>query len=90
MPTLRSGRRDLRQHLEVETPEHVTLDYEIAGIGSRAAAALLDFLILGGLALAATLLLVLLARAGWSPGRLGGAVILMIGFGAWYGYFTFF
>ena len=40
MPSLQSGRRDLRQHLEVETPEHVTLDYEIAGLGSRAAAAL--------------------------------------------------
>ncbi len=90
MPSLQSGRRDLRQHLEVETPEHVTLDYEIAGLGSRAAAALLDFLILGGLALAGTLLLVLLARAGFSPGRLGSAVIVMIGFGAWYGYFTFF
>jgi uncharacterized RDD family membrane protein YckC len=90
MPTLQSGPRDLRQHLEVETPEHVTLDYEIAGLGSRAAAALLDFLILGGLALAGTLLLVLLARAGLSPGRLGGAVIVMVGFGAWYGYFTFF
>lgn len=90
MPTLQSGRRDLRQHLEIETPEHVTLDYEIAGLGSRAAAALLDFLILGGLALAATLLLVLLARAGFSPGRLGSAVLLMVGFGAWYGYFTFF
>jgi uncharacterized RDD family membrane protein YckC/uncharacterized membrane protein SpoIIM required for sporulation len=90
MTALQSGRRDLRQHLEVETPEHVTLDYEIAGLGSRAAAALLDFLILGGLGLAATLLLLLLARAGFSPGRLGSAVLLMIGFGAWYGYFTFF
>ncbi|MGE5925931.1 MAG: stage II sporulation protein M [Gemmatimonadota bacterium] len=90
MTALQSGRRDLRQHLEVETPEHVTLDYEIAGLGSRAAAALLDFLILGGLALAVALLLVLLARAGISPGRLGSAVLVMIGFAAWYGYFTFF
>ena len=90
MPTQPSGRRDLRQHLEVETPEHVTLDYEIAGLGSRAAAALLDFLILGGLALAGALLLVLLSRAGFSPGRLGSAVLVMVGFGAWYGYFTFF
>ena len=35
-----------RQHLEVETPEHVILDYEIAGIGSRSLAALADWLIL--------------------------------------------
>ena len=90
MPSLQSGPRDLRQHLEIETPEQVTLDYEIAGLGSRAAAALLDFLILGGLAVAGALLLLLLARAGVSPGRLGSAVLVMIGFGAWYGYFTFF
>ena len=36
-----------RQHLEVETPEHVVLDYELAGIGSRTLAALADWLILG-------------------------------------------
>ena len=38
---------DFRQHLEVETPEHVLLDYEIAGLGSRALAALVDTGILG-------------------------------------------
>lgn len=37
---------DYRQHLEVETPEHVILDYEVAGLGSRAFATLLDTLIL--------------------------------------------
>ena len=34
--------RDYRQHLEVETPEHVVIDYEIAGLGSRALAAMVD------------------------------------------------
>ncbi|HEY7683396.1 MAG TPA: stage II sporulation protein M [Gemmatimonadales bacterium] len=34
--------QDFRQHLEVETPEHVLLDYEIAGVGSRALAAIGD------------------------------------------------
>ena len=42
---------DYRQRLLVETPEHVTLDLEIAGIGSRALAALIDVLILVGSAL---------------------------------------
>ena len=41
---------DYRQHLEVETPEHVVLDLEIAGIGSRALAAVLDMAILVGVA----------------------------------------
>ena len=83
-------RRDLRQHLEIETPEHVVLDYEIAGLGSRAAAALIDILILGGLALSGGILLAILNRMGLSPGRLGGAVLILIGFAAWYGYFTLF
>ena len=42
---------DYRQHLEVETPEHVILDYEVAGIGSRALAALTDWLLLSVMAL---------------------------------------
>ena len=89
-PAAPPRRRDLRQHLEIETPEHVVLDYEIAGLGSRAAAALIDILILGGLALSAGALLAILNRLGLSPGRLGGAVLLLIGFAAWYGYFTLF
>ncbi|HEV8148802.1 MAG TPA: hypothetical protein VGP61_01315, partial [Gemmatimonadales bacterium] len=39
-------RADYRQHLEIETPEHVILDYEVAGIGSRTLAAVADWLIL--------------------------------------------
>src|SRR5882672_10257316 len=39
-------RPDFRQHLLVETPEHVTIDYEIAGLGSRALAAMADHLLL--------------------------------------------
>ncbi|HEV8380080.1 MAG TPA: stage II sporulation protein M [Gemmatimonadales bacterium] len=37
---------DLRQHHGVETPEHVDVQFELAGIGSRVAAALLDVLLL--------------------------------------------
>ena len=91
MPSAAPPRRpDLRQHLEIETPEHVVLDYEIAGLGSRAAAALIDILILGGLALSSGILLAIMNRMGLSPGRLGGAVLILIGFAAWYGYFTLF
>jgi len=91
MPSAAPPRRpDLRQHLEIETPEHVVLDYEIAGLGSRAAAALIDILILGGLALSSGILLAIMNRLGLSPGRLGGAVLILIGFAAWYGYFTLF
>jgi len=46
---------DYRQHLEVETPEHVILDYEIAGVASRALAALADWLLLALLILVGSL-----------------------------------
>jgi uncharacterized RDD family membrane protein YckC len=47
---------DHRQHLEIETPVHVVLDYEIAGLGSRALAALIDTAVLAVVLLAMLLL----------------------------------
>jgi len=38
----RTAPSDLREQLGVETPEHVELHLELAGVGSRAAAALFD------------------------------------------------
>ena len=43
------SRFDYRQHLELETPEQVMLDYEVAGIGSRVLAALADWVIMTAL-----------------------------------------
>lgn len=40
------------QRLQIETPEHVILDFEVAGVGSRALAAVIDSAIMGGLAIA--------------------------------------
>src|SRR2546426_2766870 len=37
---------DLRQHHGIETPEHVDVQFELAGVGSRLAAGLLDLLLL--------------------------------------------
>src|SRR5258706_6155191 len=37
---------DLRQHHGVETPEHVDVQFELAGVGSRVAAGLLDLMLL--------------------------------------------
>lgn len=56
---------DYRQHLEVETPEHVVIDYDIAGLGSRSLAALIDSAIIGALILALFIVMALLsARVG--------------------------
>ncbi|MEO6067373.1 MAG: stage II sporulation protein M [Gemmatimonadota bacterium] len=37
---------DLRERIEIETPEHVVLRYEVAGLGSRGLAAILDHLLI--------------------------------------------
>ena len=78
---------DFRQHLLVETPEHVVLDYEIAGIGSRALAAIVDHLVLVlwmiGLSLAA-------GAVGHGAGHLGTLLGLVLLFVSAWGYFALF
>jgi uncharacterized membrane protein SpoIIM required for sporulation/uncharacterized RDD family membrane protein YckC len=78
---------DYRQHLEVETPEHVVLDYEIAGVGSRTLAAAADWIIITLLALGATLALGLWQRGGstWLA-----AVLILVLYAIVWGYFTCF
>src|SRR5437764_11064291 len=83
---------ELRQRLGVETPEHVELHFDLAGVGSRAAAAILDtgLIVLGIFAL---------GIAGNALGALSGgselggwalaAVILLAAF-TFFGYFALF
>jgi len=79
---------DHRQHLEIETPEHVVLDYEIAGLGSRALAALIDTAIL------AVVLLAMLLLGFWLQARLPDlpvfAAVVILYFVTLWGYFTLF
>ncbi len=89
MPSLNDA-RDFRQHLEVETPEHVTLDLEVGGIGSRALALLIDVAILVGVQLAILILLLYLSSRGLAPGDWGGILFGVVSFALWYGYFTVF
>ncbi|MGE5232440.1 MAG: stage II sporulation protein M [Deltaproteobacteria bacterium] len=86
---------DYRQHLEVETPEHVVLDLEIAGVGSRLLAAVVDTAILTGVATAAAILVAVLSSYGILPrGGAGGAWVAALlvgaGFALWNGYFMLF
>src|SRR5258707_11172466 len=76
-----------RQHLEVETPEYVLLDFEIAGIGSRALAAFTDLLILFALLVAVGLVISLWPRGG---GRWTTALFTLTVFALYWGYHTFF
>jgi uncharacterized membrane protein SpoIIM required for sporulation/uncharacterized RDD family membrane protein YckC len=82
---------DLRQHHGVETPEHVDVHFELAGVGSRMAAGLLDllFLWLGGL----LLFLGWGALGGFTSGQVAGwltALMILLFFSFVWGYFTLF
>jgi uncharacterized RDD family membrane protein YckC/uncharacterized membrane protein SpoIIM required for sporulation len=81
---------DYQQHLEIETPEHVVLDLEVAGIGSRALAAVLDMLILMGGSIGLVVVLSFLAGYGVTFGSWGTALLALGWFVAWTGYFIFF
>jgi len=78
---------DFRQHLEVETPEHVVLDYEIAGLGSRALAAILDTIVLMIWLIGLSVMVLRLAA---SLGEWVFALLTVLGFVSVWGYFTFF
>ena len=85
---------DLRQHHGVETPEHVDVQFELAGVGSRVAAGLLDLLLLlvglfvlgiGGSALIGGLF----SPRGMAQSWFAAAMILLTFCFLW-GYFTLF
>lgn len=88
----------LDQHVEIETPEQVAFSYTIAGIGSRAAAVLIDYLIMTVALIALGMLLPMLARAilgNSSPfarmsGAWAAALLLLVAFVVQWGYFVFF
>src|SRR2546423_4959551 len=85
---------DLRQHHGVEAPEHVDVRFELAGVGSRIAAALLDltlqvFGIIGLWMLGAALGGGLLTAHGMARSWVSAVMILLTFCFAW-GYFTLF
>jgi uncharacterized membrane protein SpoIIM required for sporulation/uncharacterized RDD family membrane protein YckC len=84
---------DLRQQHGVETPEHVTLSFELAGLGTRAAAAALD---LGLIALAYLALTLFFIAAGLSDswasnlGSWGIAILFLVYSLGFFLYYTLF
>jgi uncharacterized RDD family membrane protein YckC len=90
------ARSAFEQTVEVETPEQVVFSYSIAGVGSRALAALIDstLCILAGfvfVSLAGPLLAP--AMRGDSPSAVGGwvlAIFMLSMFAAMWGYYVFF
>src|SRR6266496_722786 len=85
---------DLRQHHGVETPEHVEVRFELAGVGSRLAAGPLDllFLFLGLMLLwigGGVIVGGVLSRQGMLQGWFAAVMVLIMFSGVW-GYFTLF
>jgi uncharacterized membrane protein SpoIIM required for sporulation/uncharacterized RDD family membrane protein YckC len=84
-------RRDFRQHLEVETPEHVVIDYEIAGLGSRSLAALVDTSIMGLLIVAEAVAIPYAAsRLGAAVSSVAFPLVTLAVFATTWGYFALF
>src|SRR6056297_666065 len=81
---------DRDRRLSVETPEHVSLAFDLAGAGSRAMAAMIDYALIG------TTLLTLLIGAAFLPdlnslvAGLGAAAWTFLVFAAQSGYFLLF
>jgi uncharacterized membrane protein SpoIIM required for sporulation/uncharacterized RDD family membrane protein YckC len=95
----RAAQRSLEQYVDVETPEQVVFSYTVAGVGSRAAAALIDTLI----CVVAFVALVVLAgylsgafdsgrvRTGSSSsGQWAAAVLSLFQFAILWGYYVLF
>ncbi|MEW5930495.1 MAG: stage II sporulation protein M [Gemmatimonadota bacterium] len=81
------------RQVAVETPEHVAVGYELADLGSRFAALLIDGLVLTGgvlvLAVGLPLLGAWLGVGGWLAG-LGLAAVTLLVFAWMWGYFVYF
>jgi uncharacterized membrane protein SpoIIM required for sporulation/uncharacterized RDD family membrane protein YckC len=90
MPEARAPSLQFSRHITVETPEHVALQLELAGLGSRMAAAIYDFLTLGLLLLIVSLVLSLMGGLQDRFGNWAGAVLLAVWFLLFWGYFTLF
>ena len=90
----------LEQRVEIETPEHVAFSYTVAGIGSRAAAAIVDQLIIWFVMLAMLALAIVLFGAIAGGGMMDSlerafgswvmAAMYLGGFALSWGYFVFF
>lgn len=98
--TISPSTTSLEQRVEIETPEHVAFSYTIAGIGSRAAAAIVDQIIIWLVMLGVFTLLAILYSALAGGGLINGldrvfgswvmAAMYLGGFALSWGYFVFF
>jgi uncharacterized membrane protein SpoIIM required for sporulation/uncharacterized RDD family membrane protein YckC len=88
--------RSLDAVVDVETPEQVVVSYTIAGIGSRAAAAVIDYCLSVLVTIALVASLVAFTRAtgtrvvGFTNGSWAVAILIVLIFAIFWGYYVFF
>jgi len=86
----------LEQQVDIETPEQVVFSYTVAGVGSRAAAAMLDYLLMGvflmllGLFFSLATSLAGTKGSGSLFGSWSTAILLLGAFALQWGYFVLF
>ena len=80
----------LHRRIALETPEHVRLEYQLADLGSRAAALALDLAIIVTTLLIVVLVMRFTGRFGGTGSGFGVAVLYIVLFFANWGYFLFF
>lgn len=91
-----AGTPILDQRIEIETPEQVSISYTVAGVGSRAAAAIIDALILIGITIGVFVLVNQAARIAGAPSiaAFGGAwlvaLYILFQFALVWGYYVLF
>jgi uncharacterized membrane protein SpoIIM required for sporulation/uncharacterized RDD family membrane protein YckC len=91
------------QQVDIETPEQVVVSYTIAGVGARAAAALIDYAIIWALIIGFWALLIMLANAiapgpdttaetsaAQSSGAWAVSLVILISFAIQWGYYVLF
>jgi uncharacterized membrane protein SpoIIM required for sporulation/uncharacterized RDD family membrane protein YckC len=85
------------QQVDVETPEQVVLSYTLAGVGARAAAAIVDFFAIGAIIAGVFFLIYTLAKAApqtdHTPDETGGwvvAIVYLFVFAVQWGYYVLF
>ena len=83
-------------HLQIDTPEQISLELPLAGIGSRFLGLAIDTLLQVGLYIAALLLLTFVGFSGvnrylsWVPASFVPALMILFMFCVYWGYFAFF
>jgi uncharacterized RDD family membrane protein YckC len=90
----------LNEEYVVSTPEQVAFSYEMAGIGSRALAAFLDYLIMTASLILVYCALIMMSSVAGAAQLLDvdssfgaffiGALLVLVVFGIWWGYFILF